>query len=525
MASTATGQTDHEAPALAEISMPDQKREDVLTVARGGGVAFVGEVATRVIHWVYSTALIWGLGPESFGMFTLALTVTSFVAVVANLGLSLGIVRFGAISAHDEGLAGIHRVTMAGLRMALPAGLVIMLVLLGSADLIAVSIFKKPELALLIRALGLSVPFMSLQGSLLAGTRARKIMTYTVIVSVVQPLAALGWAVCLMALGYGVQAVAVAYVLSYALGAALALFYYLRLIPRKYRTRERFPLRRMFRFSIPLALNDLINYTNTRTEVFFLGLLPGATPVGIYNIAWSISGTESMFVAALSSIISPFTSDLSHRRAISQLESLYKTTAKWAFTGALMAFLIFLFSAQTIMNVFDPAYVAGAGVLITLGFARLLCTTTGSAGTVLIMSGRSDLSLLNTIIVFPTTIGLDWLLIPRYGLAGAAMAGALTVILADFLRVVEVWLTLRIHPFTWSIAKPIIAGLLGLAVAYSLRAAVGATSLWVEMVYWAIFVVIYLVMIYLLKLDAQDRLVLSALRRKMGAFREARQGT
>ena len=525
VASVAVGYMDHEPAAVAAVSMPERNQEDILTVARGGGVAFVGEAATRGIHWVYSTALIWGLGPESFGMFTLALAITTFVGVIANLGLSHGIVRFGAINARDEGLSGIHRATMAGLRITVPAGLVIMLGLLLGADFLAVSIFKKPELAPLIRTLGLGVPLVSLQASLLAGTVAHKIMRYTVIVSIVQPLTALVLAIPLMALGYGVQAAALAFVVSYALGAGLALYYYLRMIPRKYRTRKRFSLREMFKFSLPLALNNLLNYTNQRTEVFFLGLLPAAISVGIYNIAWSISGTETMFVGSLSAIISPFTSDLSHRRAISQLESLYKTTAKWAFTGALMAFLIFVFSAPTIMNVFDPAYVAGAGVLIALGFARLLGSATGSAGTVLIMSGRSDLSLLNTIIILVTSIGLDWLLIARYGLPGAALAGALTVTLADLLRVVEVWLTLKIHPFTWSIAKPIVGGLLGLAVVYALRAAVGLQSLWIEMVYWAVFAVIYLAIIYLLKLDAEDMLVLSALRRRVGAFRVARART
>ena len=492
-----------------------QQQRDLLTVARGGSIAFAGEAATRILHWVYSTALIWGLGPESYGMYTLAFTVVSFVGVIANLGLSQGIVRFGAINARDEGLDGIHRATMAGLRIALPVGLAITLGLLWSADFVAASVFHKPELAPLLRALGLSVPLISVQASLLAGTMARKIMRYASIVLIVQPLAALLLAIPLMALGYGAQAVAWAFLASYVMGVVLALYYYLRLIPPQHRTRQGFSLRQMLTFSLPLALNNLINYTNQRTEVFFLGLLPGAIPVGIYNIAWSISGTETMFVQSLSMIISPFSSDLSHRRALGQLESLYKATAKWAFTGALMAFLVFLFSAPTIMSVFDPAYVAGAGVLIALSFARLFSAATGPAGTVLIMSGRSDLSLLNTIVLFATSIGLDWFLIPRYGLAGAGLAGALTVILAELLRVVEVWLTLKIHPFTWSFVKPIVAGLVGLAVVYALRTAVGLRSLWIEMACWAVFAFIYLAIIYLLKLDAADALVMRAVRNRI----------
>ena len=397
----------------------------------------------------------------------------------------------------------------------LPVGLLSLIALLWSAPLIAGSVFGKPELAPLIRALGLGVPFMSLRTVLLAATRAVKVIKYTVVSLAAQAVSALVLAIPLLALGVGSQAIAFSYVASHVLGAGLALYFYLQAIPIKERSFEKHSLRQMVKFSLPLSLNNWMHFANERTEVFFLGLLPGAVDVGIYNMAWRVAGLELVFVESLNQILAPFASDLSHRQAHGQLETLYKATAKWSFTGAFMLFLIFALFSERIMNVFDPAFVAGSGVLVAVGFAQLINTATGPCGTVLVMSGRSDLSLLNTIALFAISITLDWLLIPSYGLVGAAVAGTLAIVSINLLRIAEVWLTLRIHPFKWSFAKPVVAGLSSLTIVVGLRTFVHSGTVALDLAYSLLLVVTYVVIIYLLKLDAEDTLVINALRRRI----------
>lgn len=505
----------HKAEASPQVGVSERNKQDALKIARGGGAVLAGRVAVRGLNYAYSTALVWGLGAESFGLFTLALAITSAVAAIANVGLGEGIVRFGAIHSRSQGRAGIHRTTMAALRVSLPIGLLFLLLLLASADLIAVGVFGKPQLAPLIRALGLSVPFMSLQVSLLAATRAAKIMKYSIQVWVLQPLAGLVLAAVLLASDLGAQAIALSFAASHVLGAGLALFYYLRAVATKEERDAPLSIRSLVRFSLPLSLNSLVHFANERTELFFLGLLPSAVDVGIYNIAWRMAGMETVFRESLEQIFAPFSSELSHRQEIKQLGALYKTTAKWSFAGALMLFVIYFLFAERIMGVFDPSFIAGSGVLIALGVAELINAATGPCGTVLIMSGRSGLSLMNTVALFGLSIGLDWFLIPRYGLAGAGVAGAVAVILVIFLRVMEVWLTLGIHPFKWSFAKPTMGGLLGAALVYVLRTFIYRGGLVADLMYSLLFVVTYIAMIYSLKLDTEDKLVLGAVRRRI----------
>jgi O-antigen/teichoic acid export membrane protein len=516
--SDAIRQVEYKPGVSGEVDIQDQKKTDILTVAGGGSVTFVGNIANRGLKYAYNIALIWGLGAENFGLYTLALAIISFFGVIATLGMNLSIIRFGAIYTHSEGRIGVHRTTSAAMRIVMPFGFLLMFILWFVADLIAVNIFSKPELTPLIRAMSLSVPFIVLQMSLLSATTVLRKMKYSVIVWIFQPLIGILLAIPLMVYGIGIQAVALSISVSYIFAAGLALYFYMRIVYTKEKSQHKVPLGKLIRFSLPLTFTQWIQFAYERTEIFFLGLLPGAIDVGIYKMAWSLAGLEPVFRESLSRILAPFSSDLSHRKEMKQLEDLYKTTAKWSFSVAFILFLIFLIFARPIMNVFDPGFVTGTGVLIILGLAHLISAAIGPSGTILIMSGRSDLSLLNTIVLFVVSITLDWLLIPKYGLTGAALAGGFAVILLAFLRVIEIWLTLRIHPFKMSFSKPLIAGLSSGALVYLSKIFLYSGGYSSDIIYVFLLVMIYIGITYLLKLDEADLLVLKAVRQRVSFF-------
>lgn len=501
----------------------DPRGSDILAVAKGGGIVFIGTIATRGLSYIYSLALIWGMGADSFGQFTLAMAIVMFIGLVATIGLPQGILRYGAIQAQKDGKAGAHQVTMSAMWVTIPVSLLLTAAVFWAAKSLSTLVFHKEELTPIIQLLAASIPFMSLQSILLAGTRALKVMKYSTIVWVVQPAAALLLAILFLYLGGGAEAASLAYVISYIIGAGLSLYFYLRLIPRVDRGSGRFSIGDMIKFSIPLSMTEWMHFTNERIEIFFLGMLPGSLDISIYKIAWSLAGLETMLRLSLEQMLAPFSSDLTHRRELKQLEGLYKATTKWGFSGALMIFLVYVLFSRDILAIFDPALMVGSGVLIALSFAQLFNEFTGPCNTILLMSGRSDLTLINTIIIFVLSFALDWVLIPRYGLVGAAIVGSGAVILLNTMRVLEVWWTLKMHPFKLNFIKPVLAGLAAAGIiAFAQR--LGLTgNLWIDVVLILIFCAIYLALIYLLKLDADDQVVIAALKHKLLTLRKTRQ--
>jgi O-antigen/teichoic acid export membrane protein len=405
----------------------------------------------------------------------------------------------------------------------MPTSLLLLGLLYFGAGVIANGIFHKPELIALVRILAWTVPLLGLQSLLASAIRARKAIKYTALIGAVQAVSALALAILFMALGLGLRGVAISYLLSQVLGTFLAVLFYVRVVPRHGRVRL-YPIRAMLKFSVPLTLTKWIQFANERTEIIFLGLLPSAIYAGIYKIAWSLAGLETMLRLSLEDILAPFSSDLTHRKAIPQLDALYKTTAKWSFTWALLLASGYLLFGATLMGFIDPAYQVGTAVLIALAFAQLVNEATGACGTILIMSGRSDLSLFNTAVLFGLSATLDWILIPIYGLAGAAFVGSLAIVLVNTLRVVEVWALLKIHPFAWSFLKPAVAAVAAVAAIGGAQLVLPSGGVAALLLYGLAFLCIYLAVILLLRLDADDLLILRAMYRRFSGLLATIQG-
>ena len=66
---------------------------------------------------------------------------------------------------------------------------------------------------------------------------------------------------------------------------------------------------------------------------------------------------------------------------------------------------------------------------------------------VLAMAGRTSWNLINVLVALGVTIGLDVLLIPRYGALGAAIGLACAMVANNLLPLVQVGRAARLHPF------------------------------------------------------------------------------
>jgi O-antigen/teichoic acid export membrane protein len=102
--------------------------------------------------------------------------------------------------------------------------------------------------------------------------------------------------------------------------------------------------------------------------------------------------------------------------------------------------------APQLLGFFGAGYADAAVVVVVLSLAMLFATGAGSVDTVLLMSGRSMLSLVNVSAALAVNIGLNLVLIPRLGIAGAAYSWALAIVLRNLLPLVEVRYLLRMSP-------------------------------------------------------------------------------
>ena len=114
------------------------------------------------------------------------------------------------------------------------------------------------------------------------------------------------------------------------------------------------------------------------------------------------------------------------------------------------------------------------------------------------------------------TIGLNLLLIPRWGVNGAAAATAMSIAIVNVVCMVEVWYLLRMQPYNASILKPLVASLIASTLTYLLLQIV-TLSLLLQLVIGGIFLWgSYVLILFVLHFNGEDLLVVRHLSIRLG---------
>ena len=100
-----------------------------------------------------------------------------------------------------------------------------------------------------------------------------------------------------------------------------------------------------------------------------------------------------------------------------------------------------------------------------LAVSSLILVGTGMGGIILDMGGHTRLKLLNSILRLATFLALDLLLIPRWGVVGAAVAALAGESLVNLLRLGEVYYLFRLLPYNRSFLRLGAAALVALTAA------------------------------------------------------------
>jgi O-antigen/teichoic acid export membrane protein len=174
--------------------------------------------------------------------------------------------------------------------------------------------------------------------------------------------------------------------------------------------------------------------------------------------------------------IAPQISSLLAKDEQHRASNLYHAATTWLMVPSWPAYVTVAVYAPLFMRIFGRDFASGRTALIILTLGSLSVIATGNNKIVLLMGGGSTLNLVSAGLALALNIGLNLLLIPRYGLNGAAIAYASSLVLDNIVTTTAVWVKLRLHPFGPGypivlVAASVLYGGLGLAF----RAYMGAT--------------------------------------------------
>lgn len=424
---------------------PGLDRAELRGTARGGLINLVGAVAAGggglAVTWLVALAL----SPEDAGAFFAVTSVFLLVGALARLGTPTGLVYWVARLRQAGRESAIGSVLRIGLWPTVIAASAAALALFAAAPM-----FTRPDL---VRLAAVFLPASVVMESLLAATRGYRLMGPTVLVDklgrTLAQLAALG---VIAATGAASAfTVTAAWALPY-LPAVVAAWWCLR---RSHEGAEdpgfpdRVEARAFWWFTAPRAVAGVAQIGLQRLDIVLVASLAGLGPAAVYTVATRFVIVGQLVSGAVGQAVQPRAAAAMAAGAALSAKRLYQESTAWIVALTWPVYLAVALLADQYLRLFGGEYATetARAVVWLLVPAMMVSAACGVVDSMLSMAGKTSWQLIDVTIALVVNVSLNLLLIPSFGVVGAAIAWSAAVVVNNLIPLAQLWRTFGLHPF------------------------------------------------------------------------------
>ena len=215
----------------------------------------------------------------------------------------------------------------------------------------------------------------------------------------------------------------------------------------------------MLLFGLFSLLSGVTNLILNTVDSLMIGSMMNLTDVGIYT---TIAFVAVLIMVPARSIYKTTTTLIAEHWGageMAELGKLYKSVSIINLITGGYIFVMVLIGFNYLMLYLPEDYRIGYYVFLYLGIGKLFDAATGVNGPIILHSKYFKIDVVFTIAFAVVSITLNYLLIPKYGIDGAAMASMISIFIFNLSRIVFVFFKFKLQPF--SVETPIILILLG----------------------------------------------------------------
>ena len=387
-------------------------------------------LAIRLVAILLQFGFVWYistyLGDSVYGDFVIYLMITQFVGTMANLGLDVLIVKkIGAINPIDNRYNTKLVRSMSFVGVSLSVVLTFILITLLHTfvpDYL-------PDLPMWTYLVGAS--FYGLMRLLVEFYRSiRWITLSTILAYLIAPMIAIIILWMIKAPEGALYALVVTWIIamSFVLICAILIKWFYpwsktESSPKLESTKS------LIFLSFPFLMTLFLVFLNGWVDKMVLRFYIESDVLGQYFVAYRLAAMVFLPLMAFNTLLAPRISEaFQNEQSSSQLRSIIWDVLRWAMLFASIGFVLFVLIGKYVLGIFSEQHVLMYPVLLILSFGQLVNVAAGPVGVVMKMTKLQTLYAKVMGASVLVNFILNIILIPRFGVYGAAIASAVGLI-------------------------------------------------------------------------------------------------
>lgn len=245
-------------------------------------------------------------------------------------------------------------------------------------------------------------------------------------------------------------------------------------------------------------------------SIMVTGLL-GLTANAIYTTAFYMATVIEIPKRALMQISMPLISRAFEKNDMADIKTIYQKTSINQF---IIGSLILIGIWANLHNIFGlmpkgEIYEAGQYVVLIIGLGKLLDMMFGPSSEIIVMSKYYSFNIVLIILLAISIVVANNLLIPKYGIEGAAIGSAAALVMFNMLKYFFIYIKLQMQPLTWNTMKVLLIASIAVGVNYALPI---IDLILVDVIYRSIIItVIFSSLVYVSKVSTDGNLVVNGI--------------
>ena len=399
---------------------------------RDVGWSFASIAVSAGIQFLLRVFLARHYHADDIGLYTIAFTFYSFGLVLAGFGVETALTKYVAERADP---ARTNLLATSGIGISFVIGIGFGLVLYSASPYIADSFFKMPELVVLLRTVSISFPFIALEKAVLGFLNGTRRMRLYAAINIVQNVLVIILTVLLAMASLAIEFAVVGLVLPMIAVSMLSLLYIRRNLMRPSLSACIPSVKVLLGFGLFVVLANGLGVIQTYLDGLLLGHFASNVEVGIYGVASTLALAVRLPSSAMAMVTSPMISAYWGKNETRSIEQLVDQAMKWSAIYAVSAaFVGYCLGRQLLTLFFGAEYASGSLAFQILVIGGVLGIVQSSVGGTLSQTAYVRLIYKFTGVTLALDAGLSVLLIPRLGLAGAALASSATLVVYSLVQ-------------------------------------------------------------------------------------------